>query len=122
MDPLSISATIIAVLQASNSIVSVCYDFRAAMKKAPWSLTRIIEEVKDLRNILEILDQLAEAHDDVALLDVKRRPVFELLCEPEKGPLASCLRELTYLEEKITPPSCVEKSGSKRIAFKQAMG
>jgi hypothetical protein len=122
MDPLSISASIIAVLQATNSVVSLCYDFRAALKNAPWSLTRIIEEVKDLRRILETLDRLAEPLDDPASADAKRRPVFQLLCDPENGPLAACLRELSYLEEKITSASWVAQTGSRRRAFIQAVG
>lgn len=129
MDPLSISASIIAVLQATNAIVSVCYDFRAVMKKTPWSLTYIIQELKDLRNILETLDRLADAFDDTPALNMQRQPAlimqrqpaFELLCEPERGPLASCLRELTYLEKKITSSNRVGKSDSKISAFMQVM-
>jgi hypothetical protein len=121
MDPLSISASIIAVLQATNAIVSVCYDFRAVMKKTPWSLTYIIQELKDLRNVLETLDRLADAFDDTPALNMQRRPAFELLCEPGRGPLASCLRELTYLEKKITSSSRVGKSDSKISAFMQVM-
>ena len=121
MDPLSISASIIAVLQATNSVVSICYDFRAALKKAPWSLTRIIEEVKDLRNVLETLDRIAETMNDRPAGDTKRQPIFRLLCEPDTGPLASCLRELTNLERKITSSSCVGKAGFKGRAFIQAV-
>lgn len=121
MDPLSISASIIAVLQATNSVVSLCYDFRAALKKAPWSLTRIIEDVKDLRGVLETLDRLVETTNDKPGADAKKRPVFQLLCEPETGPLASCLRELAYLERKIASSSCVGKTGSKGRAFIQAV-
>jgi hypothetical protein len=122
VDPLSISASIIAVLQATNSVVSLCYDFRAALKNTPWSLSRIIEEVKDLRRILEILDRLAEPLDDPACADAKRRPVFQMLCDPDNGPLAACLRELSYLEEKITSSSWVTQTGSRRRAFIQAVG
>lgn len=61
MDPLSISASIIALLQATSALISVCYDFRACIKNAPWSLTRVIDEVKSLRNILETLDRLTDS-------------------------------------------------------------
>jgi hypothetical protein len=121
-DPLSISASIIAVLQATNSVVSLCYGFRAALKKAPWSLTRIIDQVKDLRNTLETLDRLADTIDDRSPEEAKKRPVFRLLCEPKEGPLATCLRELAYLEEKIMSSSRFGNTGSKRRAFIQAVG
>lgn len=121
MDPLSLTASVIAVLQAANTIITVCYDFRAAVTKAPWSLTRILDEVRDLRTVLETLERLVERVDDPASPDFKRRPAFQLLCEPQTGPLASCLRELLSLEEKIRPPSSAGKLGSKGRAFMQAI-
>ena len=80
---------------------------------------RVIDEVKDIRNILENLERLAEPLDEK---DTKRRRAFELLCEPETGPLDRCLRELTILEEKIATPSWLGKSGLKRRAIMQVMG
>lgn len=101
MDPLSISTSIIALLQATTTVISICYDFRACIKNAPWSLSRVIDEVKSLRDIVETLEQLSQARIGT---DAKRRPVFELLCDPKNGPLASCKREVKYLEEKIVAP------------------
>ncbi len=100
MDPLGITVSIIALLQTTNSIISVCHDIKAALKEEPWSLTRIMDEVKALRTVLETLERLASSLDDNSM-DSKRKPVLEILCQPEKGPLAICLRELTSLEEKI---------------------
>jgi hypothetical protein len=102
MDPLSISASIIALLQATTTVLSICYDFRACIKNAPWSLTTVVDEIKSLRNIIETLEQLFQT--DVNTFS-KRQPIFELLCDPENGPLVSCERELLYLEEKIIAPS-----------------
>jgi hypothetical protein len=122
MDPLSITASIIAILQATNSIISICYDVKAALKQEPWSLTRIMDEVKDLRTVLETLERLASRLDDPNSMDSKRKPVLEILCEPEMGPLARCIRELTFLEDKITSSNRMGSSGTKRRAFLQAMG
>jgi hypothetical protein len=127
MDPLSISASIIALLQATTTVISICYDFRACIKNIPWSLTRVIDEVKSLRNVLETLEELSQSHLNT---DVKRRPVFELLCDQENGPLVSCERELGHLEEKVMGKGWVEKVGGvvggkdrgKRQAFMKAMG
>jgi len=122
MDPLSISASIIAILQATNTVISVCYDFRAATKKTPWSLTRVIGEIKDLRNVLETLESLADELDDPSLLSSKKRPIFNLLCDPQDGPLAACFRELNYLKEKISFPADARKPDSTRRALIQALG
>jgi hypothetical protein len=126
MDPLSVSASIIAVLQASNAIVSVCYNFKAAMRKTPWSLSRIIDEVKDIRRILETLELLSEegeysSETDEETEGKKRRPIFNLLCKPETGPLDSCLRELRFLEKKINNLGGNKTSVTKTEALIQAL-
>jgi hypothetical protein len=120
MDPLSITASIIAVLQATNAVISLCYDFRAALQHTPWALTRTIEEARDLRNVLETLENLSKALQDDKSRNSKRMPSFQLLCEPE-GPLDTCLRELTHLTSKIIPPSSVERPDSKRRALIRAL-
>jgi hypothetical protein len=59
MEPLSVAASIIAVLQAANAVISICYDIRAAVKGAPWALSRIINSISDLRLVLSRLEQVA---------------------------------------------------------------
>jgi hypothetical protein len=99
MDPLSISASVIAVLQATNAIISICYNFKAVSGKVPWALSRVIDEVKDLRTILEALERLV---DETATSPKNGGlQMLQLLTEPETGPLGSCLRELISLEKRI---------------------
>jgi hypothetical protein len=120
MDPLSISTGVITLLQATTAMISMCYNFRAALKNTPWSLTRIIDELKCLRNILESLEELAQDLDQPSRLG--KRPVFKLLCEPDNGPLVVCLRELSCLEKKIKSSSYAGIKGLKRKAALQALG
>jgi hypothetical protein len=89
----------------------------------------VIDEVKSLRNILETLEQLSQAQASGASPVTKRRPVFELLCDPENGPLVSCEQELGYLEEKVIRPMGKGRGkrwwrgeGPKRRALIQAVG
>ena len=58
MDPLSGTASVIAIIQAINKTLSICLSFRAALKECPSGLIRIIEETRSLRDIFEAL-QLA---------------------------------------------------------------
>lgn len=119
MDPLSITASVVAVLQAANAIIALCYDFKALLKDgAPWGLSQILVEIQDLRNVLESMDKLAEP---LAETKPSRKVPFELLCEPDTGPLATCARELKSLEGLITS-HFDGKSGSKRIAMMRAIG
>jgi hypothetical protein len=119
MDPLSVSTGVITILQATTTIISVCYDFRAALKDEPWSLTDIINELKGLRNILESLEELAQDLDQPQGPD--KRPIFELLPNSDNGPLVICQRELNILDKKIRASSYAGTNGSRRKAVLQAL-
>ncbi|KAK1503037.1 hypothetical protein CTAM01_05026 [Colletotrichum tamarilloi] len=94
---------VLAALQVASSILAFCYDVRSGMKKITWSLIQIIEEVRDVRNLIEavqsVLDQgnLVESpvpdHGDTSLeLSAKIKPA-----------LATCLSQLQALEARIKP-------------------
>ncbi|KAI0453833.1 hypothetical protein F5B21DRAFT_269167 [Xylaria acuta] len=108
MDPLSISASIIAVLQATNSVISFCYDYHAAARNSSWELPRVIELVKSFRNVLEILESLASGMEGTDPDAVSRLQTLQLLCRPETGNegglLAMCLEELNSFQKKLAPP------------------
>jgi hypothetical protein len=117
MDPLGFTASINAVLQAADAVISICSDYSAAIKNSSWELPRVTEEVKSLRNILE---HLAKKVESVDLASKTQLPTLKLLCEPDGGQLAMCLVELKALEKKLAPPSWGGQVGSKRRAFIQA--
>jgi Fungal N-terminal domain of STAND proteins len=119
MDPLSITASIIAVLQATTAVLSICYDYRSAIKHHPWGLAKAIDEVRDLRNILESLELLSSKSDDGS---DTRLSNLRLLCKQETGPLQGCLAELHQLEKKITSPKWSNQLGKRRKALIQAIG
>jgi hypothetical protein len=121
MDPLSITASIIAVLQATTAVLSVCYDYRSAIKHHPWGLAKAIDEVRDLRNVLESLEKIATKFDESSATD-PRLSNLRLLCNQETGPLQGCLAELHQLEKKITSPKWSNQLGKKRKALIQAIG
>lgn len=123
MEPLSVTASIIAVLQAANAVVSVCYDYSAAVKNSPWELSRIIEEVTSLRNVLEALVQFAKKAETADPVAETKLPTLKLLCESNSkpGPLDNCLEELRCLLGKLNFPKWAGADGSKRRAFIQAI-
>lgn len=120
MDPLTITTGIITLLQATTSIITACYDFRAALNNTPWSLTEILEELRSLRGILEILDGLALEWNNPRKLGM--RPALEICLNPDNGPLVICLREITNLGQKLKFSSCIGTTGRKRKAAIQALG
>ena len=85
-DPLSITASLIAVAQISGSIISLCYDYRRGIQDAHKDVVRILREVQFLRNVIEQLLQLLDKDDDgteVRLSSLKNMNVND-------GPFAQC--------------------------------
>jgi Fungal N-terminal domain of STAND proteins len=122
MDPLSITASVIAVLQISNKIISICYDYASAVRGSSWELQSVTEEVQSLRNVLETLANIARKAESANAAEESRLPTLKLLCEPGVGPLSRCLLVLEALEAKLAPPSWGSPVGSKRRALIQALG
>src|ERR1700676_383292 len=99
-DPLSITASLIAVAQISGSIISLCYDYRRGIQDAHKDISRILREVQFLRNVIEQLLQLLNKDDDgteVRLSSLKNMNVND-------GPFTKCQDELKSLEDRMRSP------------------
>ncbi|EDN91972.1 hypothetical protein SS1G_07834 [Sclerotinia sclerotiorum 1980 UF-70] len=96
MDPLSISASLIAVLQITGSLISFCYDYRQGAKHASKEIVQIQDELNSLKGLLDSLLKLAEKSE----ADGKQLSTFELLLKDD-GPLSMCKLELENLREKL---------------------
>lgn len=120
MDPLSITASVITVLEAAGKVISICYNYRASTKKTSWELPKVIEEVKSLRDVLEAVEQLAVKAES-ADGGTTQLPTLKQHCG-RKGPLAGCLEELGALEKKLSPPSWSGPAGSTRRGLIEALG
>lgn len=91
MDPLSITAGVIAVLQAAVVVLQVHYRILSAVKKAPRPVIQVIEEVQDLHAITQaIQSRLANCddHGDEIARD---------FCRAINEPLARVASELSAL-------------------------
>jgi hypothetical protein len=75
MDPLSLTASIIAVVQVSHAVLVCCYRIRGRIKDAEGDISSIISNLETLTDILEELRELipledAERHmEEVSLTD-----------------------------------------------------
>ena len=121
MDPLSITAGVIAVLQAAEAVISVCCDYRSAIKGSSWEVPRVLEEVRALRNVLRTLEELADKAETPSSDSKSRLPALKLLCGPDTGILTKCRTELNDLAKKLTPPEWIGPAGSKRKGLVQAL-
>ncbi|KAA6412672.1 MAG: hypothetical protein FRX48_03664 [Lasallia pustulata] len=116
---LALAASIVAILQITNSVISVCHGYGAAAKDAPWELSKVNAEMKSLRNVLQTLQPLAEQAEFASPSAGTRLPTLALLCGPG-GLLNCCLEEVRRLDERLKPPSWSDGFGPKRKAFIQA--
>ena len=121
MDPLSVTASIIAVLQASEVVISICCNYRSALQGTSWEVSRVLEEVRRLRNVLRKLEDLADKAETESRTEDSVLPTLRQLCEPKSGSLAQCLKALTALEKKLTPRDWIGPDGSKRRHLTQAL-
>jgi hypothetical protein len=99
MDPLSITASIIAVIQLTGSVISAAYNYRNGVRNAPEDAVRIIEDLTELSQILEKLLKLIEK--DRSTGSTQLTSVNTLI--GSDGPLETCRKSLTELKSKLRP-------------------
>ena len=117
---IGLAASVIAVLQITNSIISICYDYKAVAQGASWELPQIRTELDNLRTVLQTLEPLAKQAELANPATGTRVSTLALLCGTE-GVLENCLRELKRLDEKLKSPSWSDGFGPKRKAVIQVL-
>jgi conjugal transfer/entry exclusion protein len=98
MDPFSGTASAIAILQLSGTIIASCYNYFSRVKSAAKDAKQIINELNSLRTVIEsLLDILDE--EDVAGTS---KSILEKLAQ-ENGSLNRCQTDLEELSRKLEP-------------------
>ena len=121
MEPLSVTASVVAILQAAESVISVCCNYRSACVGSSWEVSRILEGTRDLRKVLRLLEGVAEKAETGATGGNSHLPALAQLCDPKTGSLVQCLETLSSLEKQLKPPSWSGPDGSKRSNLVQAL-
>jgi hypothetical protein len=93
MDGLSGAAGVIAVVDISAKIVSLCYQYSVAVKDAKGDIERVRRKVSDITHILEKIKQLLDSQDKTWLSTTQG--LF--------NSLEQCLEELKSLEARLDP-------------------
>merc|ERR1712093_728854 len=99
-DTISITGTLIAVLQVTTTVISICYDYRQGVSSASREVLQTSSSLNSLKDVLEALLALIEKakSDDTA----SRLATIELLAK-DGGTLESCQQELLTLKKKLEP-------------------
>jgi hypothetical protein len=93
MDGLSGAASIIAVVEISAKVVSLCLQYSAAVKDARKDIERLQRKVTDIKNVLEKVRNLLDEQDESQL-----RTARELV-----DPLKECCEQLQELKTQLEP-------------------
>lgn len=100
MDPLSLTGTLIAVLQVTTKVISICYDYRQGVASASREVLQISSSLNSLKDVLESLLNLIE--DSKSEKSTTKLATVELLAK-DGGTLESCQAELLRLRRKLEP-------------------
>jgi hypothetical protein len=115
-DPLSVTASLIAVVQLTSTVVSLCYDYRSGLKNAPREMKQLTDEVTSLQNvfesILKIVDEDGMEHEHLSTL--------KLLTKSD-GILQSCEIEMKNLGTELKPAKGIKAIG-KSLKWPYARG
>ncbi|RAQ98842.1 vegetative incompatibility protein HET-E-1 [Stemphylium lycopersici] len=93
MDGLSGAASVIAVIDISAKIASLCYQYSVAVKDAKDDIERVRRKVSDITHILEKTKQLLDSQDKTRLSTTQGL----------SSSLEQCREELKNLEAKLDP-------------------
>lgn len=121
MEPLSVTASVLSVIQAAEAVISICCNYRLSVKGSSWEVSRILEDTRSLRSILRNLEELAYKAETSGSAEESRLPALKSLCNPETGILSSCDTELGKLKRKLAPPGWSGPAGSKRRGLVEAL-
>ncbi|KAF7575831.1 hypothetical protein PtrM4_000710 [Pyrenophora tritici-repentis] len=106
MDGLSGAASVIAVIDMSAKIASLCFQYSMAVKDAKDDIERVQRKVGDITHILETNKQLLDSQDKTRLSTTQG--LFESLKQ--------CLRDLEDLKTKLDPGKA--RKTMNRIGFR----
>jgi len=92
MDGLSAAASVIAVIDISAKIASLCFQYSTEVKNAKDDIERIQRKLSDIKNLLEAVKQLDGPNG------LRLPATHRLSNSPER-----CLLELQKLEKRLDP-------------------
>ncbi|EED14280.1 ankyrin repeat and socs box protein, putative [Talaromyces stipitatus ATCC 10500] len=125
MDPLSVTASVIAVIQITSVVSTQCMQYVKSAKNTKSRILRLVQELGGLQIVLGTLEDLAKRSSH-ALQDQGNDPdeesyllpTIHRLCQLEHV-FEECLRKLKQLERDITPTS--QANLTKKESFFRAL-
>ena len=114
-EPLALGASIIAVLQLTGSVITLCSNYRAAAKGATWDLPQVKAELGSLR---DMLNDLKPRTQQVEIIPTASTASNVALLH---APLENCQEMIKWLEAKLKSAKWINGLGRKGKAAVQAL-
>ena len=93
MEPLGGAASVIAVVQISDRILSLCGKYSLAVRDAREDIRRLGSEIRALRDVMVSVDEMVQSPDAMRL------HAFNSLADT----ITQCLSDLNNLERRLDP-------------------
>jgi hypothetical protein len=113
MAEIGLAASIIAVIQISQDVITRAYRYGKAVKSAAEDLRRIRNDLQQLQDILTKLENLAVRAENSGRPLALWPTLISL--KTENGPLSQCQSALRLLEGELTPAEGLAKYGKRLI-------
>ena len=104
-EALAVVASIIAVIQITDRVISLCCSFVGKVRGAEKEALQMVNTVTGLKGFLEFLHTFVKDEENAP-----RMPLLNSLCDP-RGPLEVCTTALTAMEAKLRPTSKRDHTG-----------
>jgi Cdc6-like AAA superfamily ATPase len=95
---LALAASIIAVIQISDRVISLCGQFIGKVRGAEKEVAQLITTVTALKGFLEFVEKFVKMDENTS-----RLPLLDSISHQD-GPLTTCMTLLKDIEGKLRPP------------------
>ena len=108
MDPLSTTASVIAVIQLTSKIFDLCRDYCLAVKHARKDIQKLRDEILSLEEVLTRVRDLETESNSL--------PILQTLSRAD-GPLDRCRRDLSDLVQKLGTSEGMRQFGLRGLKW-----
>ena len=110
MDGVSAAASLIAVIQLSAQVFSLCQEYYIGVKQARDDIKRLSNEVLAIHEILEKIADLPDGQDAAQFTTLT-------LLDKENGPAQQCAAQLEEVKRQLEPNEGMRKVGWRALKW-----
>ena len=114
MDPLSITASAITIINGTTDLISACRSYYKNVKGSTKEIAELVHELESFDIVLKSLEDISHktdekskpqkqqfARDDILEEETSRLPMLQKMLEAD-GPLSLCYNEMLVFKRKLT--------------------